>query len=296
MSNYVILADSTCDLNKEMREKYDVGYVKMNYVVDDKEYPADLDWAVHSCHDFYDLMRSGKRVRTTQVARETYVQEFKKYLDEGKDILYISCSSALSGSVNLAQLIAKELEEEYPGRKIYCVDSLCSSLGQGYMVLRASELRAQGKSAAEVAQEIEENKLKVNQFGTVDSMEYLRRAGRVKASKAFFGNLFGIKPIIISDCIGQNYAVKKVKGALNAKKEIAACIAEVAENAENQCLYISHADVQESAEQLRDEILKVAPFAGVHISNIGPIVGASVGPGTIIAFCYGKEVTIEGKE
>lgn len=296
MSSYVILGDSTCDLNKEMREKYDIGYVKMNYVVDDKEYPADLDWGIHSSHEFYDLMRGGKRVRTTQVSRETFVQEFKKYLDEGKDIVYISCSSALSGSVNLAVLIARELEAEYPERKIYCIDSLCSSLGQGFLLLRASQLRAQGKTAAEVARFIEEIKLKVNQFGTVDSMEYLRRAGRIKASKAFFGNLFGIKPIIISDRIGQNYAVKKVKGALTAKKEIAACIAEVVENPEEQCLYLTHADVQDSIEQLRDEILSVAPFAEVHINVIGPIVGASVGPGTVIAYCYGKEVTIEGKE
>ena len=296
MSNYVILSDSTCDLSKEMREKYDVGYVKMNYVVDDKEYPADLDWGIHSYHEFYNLMRDGKRVRTTQVSRETYVQEFKKYLDEGKDIVYIACSSALSGSINLAVLIAKELKEEYPDREIYCIDSLCSSLGQGSMVIRASELRAAGKTAAEVTQIIEDTKLKVNQCGTVDSMEYLRRAGRIKASKAFFGNLFGIKPLIISDRIGQNYAVKKVKGALTAKKEIAAMMAEAVENPEEQCLYLTHADTQESIEQLRDEILKVAPFAGVHINVIGPIVGASVGPGTIIAYCYGKEVTIEGKE
>lgn len=296
MRDYVILADSTCDLGKEMREKYDIGYVKMNYVIDDKEYPADLDWGIHSCHEFYDLMRSGKRVRTTQVSRETYVQEFKKHLDAGKDIVYIACSSALSGSINLAVLIARELEAEYPERKLYCIDSLCSSLGQGSMVIRAAEMRAAGKSAAEVAQVIEETKLKVNQCGTVDSMEYLRRAGRIKASKAFFGNLFGIKPLIISDRIGQNYAVKKVKGALTAKKEIAAHIAEAVENAEGQCLYLTHADVPESIEQLKDEILKVAPFAGIHIEPIGPIVGASVGPGTIIAFCYGKEVTIEGKE
>lgn len=296
MRDYVILADSTCDLGREMREKYDIDYVKMNYVIDDKEYPADLDWGIHSCHEFYDLMRNGKRVRTTQVSRETYVQIFKKYLEAGKDIVYIACSSALSGSINLAVLIARELEGEYSERKIYCIDSLCSSLGQGSMVIRAAEMRAAGKAAAEVAQTIEETKLKVNQCGTVDSMEYLRRAGRIKASKAFFGNLFGIKPLIISDRIGQNYAVKKVKGALTAKKEIAAHIAEAVENAEGQCLYLAHADTPDSIEQLKDEILKVASFADVHIEPIGPIVGASVGPGTIIAFCYGKEVTIEGKE
>lgn len=296
MSSFAILADSTCDLDRKTREQYGVDYLKMNYVVDDTEYPADLDWGVHSCREFYDLMRNGKRVRTTQVARETFLAGFEPHLKAGQDIVYLACSSALSGSVNLAKLVAAELEEAYPGRRIFCVDSLCSSLGQGAMVLHAASLRAEGKSAEQVVADIEAHKLKVNQFGTVDSMEYLKRAGRVKASKAFFGNLFGIKPIIISDRIGQNFAVKKVKGALNAKKEIAAGIAEVVESPESQCLYISHADVEDSALQLKDEILKLVPFASVHISTIGPIVGASVGPGTVIAFCYGKEVTLEGKE
>ncbi len=296
MSNFVIMADSTCDLNKELREKYDIQYVKMNYVVDGEEYPADLDWVAHSCREFYDLMRNGKRVRTTQVSRESYMQGFESALQQGKDIVYISCSSALSGSVNLARLLAKELEEKYPQRKIHCVDALNSSLGQGYMAIRAARLRAQGRSAEEVAKDIESIRLKVNQFGAVDSLEYLRRAGRVKASKAFFGNLFGVRPILISDCIGQNFAIKKAKGAVNARKEIASCVAEAVEDPREQCLYISHADDLENAEKLRDEILALAPFGSVHISTIGPIVGASVGPGTVISYCYGKEVTIEGKE
>lgn len=296
MENFVILTDSTSDLNRELREKYGIEYVKMNYVVEDKEYPADLDWTTHSPKEFYDMMRNGKRVRTTQVSRETYEKAFTAYLEEGRPVVYIACSSALSGSINLAKLVAQELLASYPQGVLYCIDSLCSSLGQGHMAIWASRLRAEGKSAAEVAQIIEENKLKVNQSGTVDSLEYLRRAGRIKASKAFFGNLFGVKPIIISDRIGQNYAVKKVKGAANARKEIAAQLAEVVEQPEDQCLYISHADAEESAELLKKEILTVCPFAKVHIDLIRPIVGASVGPGTVIAFCYGKEVTIEGKE
>ena len=296
MSDFVIITDSTSDLCEEMRRKYDVEYVKMNFVVGGKEYPADLDWKDFSSKEYYDLLRGGERITTTQVARETYLDAFKKHLDAGKDILYIGCSSALSGSVNLAKLLAEELEREYPERKVFCIDSLCSSLGQGYMVIWASRLRAEGKSVQQVAQTIEENKLKVNQCGTVESLEYLRRAGRVKASKAFFGNLFGVKPIIISDRIGQNFAVKKAKGAANAKKEIAASIAEAVIDPEGQCLYISHADALESAQQLKEEILKLASFGEVYIDVIGPIVGASVGPGTIIAFCYGKEVMIEGKE
>jgi len=296
MNKYVILADSTSDLTKELRETYDLDYVRMNYVIDDVEYPASLDWEAHSVHEFYNIMRDGKRITTTQVPREEYETVFKKYLDQGMDILYISCSSALSGSVNLATVIAKELAESYPERKIICVDSLCSSLGQGYMAIRASMLRAQGKSIEEAAAYVEEHKLKYNQFGTVENLNYLKRAGRVTASSAFFGNMFGIKPIIIFDKNVQNLAIEKVKGAANAKLRVAQKVAEVADKDDLENLMITHADALEEAEKLRDKILELVPFKNVIISPIGPIVGASVGPGTVIAYCYGKEVTIGGNE
>ena len=295
MKNFVIIADSTADLDANLREKYDIDYVRMNYVIDGVEYPASLDWENHSSHEFYDLMRNGKRIMTTQVTREEYTEKFKSYLDKGQDVLYISCSSALSGSINLAVVIAKELETEYPDRKVVCVDSLCSSLGQGYMLIRASQLREEGKTLEETASYIEENKLKFNQFGTVEDLNYLKRAGRVKASSAFFGNMFGIKPIIISDRKGQNYATEKVKGSANAKAKIAERMAEIVDD-EKKCLFISHADCLEEAEKLRDKILEVIPFENVIIGTIGPIVGSCVGPGTIISFCYGKEVTIGGNE
>ncbi len=294
MNKYSIVADSTCDLSKEIREKYSIDYIKMGYVIDDVTYPASLDWESHSAHEFYDLMRSGKYVRTVQITREETVSTFKKHLDAGEDIVYISCSSALSGSFNFGNLVARELKEEYPEREIYCVDSLCSSLGQGMLTVKACEMKEAGSSAAEVVQWIHDNRLKANQFGTVESLEYLRRVGRVKASSAFFGNLFGVKPIILSDIKGQNYAFKKVKGAQAARKEIARLICEAAENTESETLYISHADNIEAATALRDEILAIRPFKDVCIGHIGPIVGASVGPGTIIPFCFGKEVTVEG--
>ncbi len=294
MRTFAVVTDSTSDLGRDLREKYDILYTPMNYVIEDKEYPALLDWENHSAKEFYDMMRNGVHIRTTQVPRDTYVRTFTEILESGKDVLYISCSSALSGSINIARVVAKELTETYPDAKICCVDSLISSLGQGYLVMQAAEMRDAGKTAEETAAYIESIRLKVNQCGTVGSLEYLRRAGRVTASSAFFGNLFGVKPIIISDKIGQNLAVKKTKGMLNAKKEIAAMLAEATEGAENQTLYITHADALEDAEQLRDEILKIAPFKDCYINYIAPIVGASVGPGTIIAFGFGKEVTVEG--
>ena len=295
MKEFVIFGDSTCDLNKQLREQFGIEYVAMNYVVDDQEYVASLDWESHPVHDFYNLMRDGKRIFTTQVPKQNYVDSFTAAIEAGKDIVYISCSSALSGSVGTALVVAKELQEQYPDAGIYCVDALNSSLGQGQMLIMASQCRAEGKSAAETAAYIESIRLKVHQWATVDSMEYLRRAGRIKASKAFFGNLFGIKPIIISDIKGQNYAFKKVKGAANARATIAQGIVDAADGV-YETLYISHADDEESANLLKDEILAIAPFKNVVFGYIGPIVGASVGPGTVGAYVFGKEVTIEGND
>ncbi|MBR2476687.1 MAG: DegV family protein [Clostridia bacterium] len=294
MNEFVIMADSTADLEKKLRDQYEIDYVRMNYVIDGVEYDASLDWENHGSTEFYNIMRNGTRVFTTQVPRDEYVNKFSAHLEAGKDVLYIACSSALSGSVNQAKIIAEELKEKYPDRRVICIDSLCSSLGQGYMLIRAAELKKEGKSLEDVAQYIEDNKLKVNQFGTVENLTYLKRAGRVAASSAFFGNMFGIKPIIISDKQGQNFAIEKVKGIANAREKIAEHISNIVED--EGCLYISHADCIEEAEKFRDAILAVVPFKNVIIGTIGPIVGSCVGPGTVITFCFGKEVTVSGEE
>ena len=177
MSNFALVSDSTCDLDRAMREQYDIDYVRMNYVIDGTEYPASLDWEGHSAKEYYDMMRNGTRIRTTQVSRDTYTECFRGYLEKGMDVVYISCSSALSGSVNLAKLIANELVSEYPDNRVYCIDSLCSSFGQAMMVLYASNLRSAGKSAKEVADAVEGMRLNINQSGTVESLEYLRSIG-----------------------------------------------------------------------------------------------------------------------
>ena len=296
MKDFVIFVDSTADLGKSVREKYNIDYIYMSYAVDGKEHPALLDWEEISAPEFYDIMRGGKRITTTQITVEKTKEAFEKVLSEGKDILYIACSSALSGSVNLAKSVAADLMNQYEGAEIYCLDSLISSLGQGCMAIDASIMRSEGKSLKEIFDLLEKTKLTYNYGATVDSLEYLKRAGRVKASKAFFGNLFGVKPIIISDAIGQNYAFSKAKGAKNAKLAIADFVAQNVIDAENQTLYISHADALASAEELKEDIFNLVKFKDVYINYIGPIVGASVGPGTIIASFKGKEMTIVGKD
>ena len=295
MKECIILTDSTSDLPLALRQQYGIEYVQMHYIIDGADYSASLDWESHDPKAYYDLMRGGCRVFTTQVAKDTYENIFTEAIRAGKEVVYIGCSSALSASINAARLVAQELTQTYPDAGIYCIDSLISSLGQGYLAMEASRKRDAGLSAAQIAEYIESIKLCVNQCGTVASLEYLRRAGRVKASKAFFGNLFGVKPLIISDRKGQNYAYKKAKGSANARTAIAEHIVQAA-NGVYEELFISHADCLEEAELMKAEILKLAPFKNVTVSTIGPIVGASVGPGTVIVFCHGTEVMIEGNE
>ena len=158
MRNYAIIGDSTCDLNKNLREQLGVDYVQMNYVLDGKEYPASLDWEGLSAKEFYDQMRAGKRITTTQVPAESYLKKFQEYLDQDMDVLYISCSSALSGSVNTARVIARDLLEKNPEAKIICVDALNSSFGQGIEIMWASKMRSEGTPIEEVAEFLEKNR------------------------------------------------------------------------------------------------------------------------------------------
>lgn len=294
MKDYVIFADSTCDLSKEIREQNKIEYLRMNILNKDKEYVASLDWDLYSPKELYDWMRNGTRVLTNQVPAIEFMTRFENALKANCDILYISCSSALSGSINTSYIIRDDLLKKYPNSKIICIDSLNSCFGQGIMALTASYMRNQGKSIDEVAEYIESNKLKVNQFATVESLEYLKRAGRVKASTAFFGNIFGVKPIIISDKLGQNYAYKKVKGRRNSLLELVQSIKDNIVDSENQYIFLGHADSKLDCDFVKEHIQREIKCKGIVENYIGPIIGASTGPGTIAVYFYGKEVTIIG--
>jgi DegV family protein with EDD domain len=296
MNRFAILIDSTGDLNKDLRAKYDIDYCTMGISIDGKDYPASLDWDQGMTpHELYDLMRKGMRFFTSQVTAQEFESKFRKYLDQGQDVYYIACSSGLSGSINIARSVAKKLEPLYPGRKIVCFDSLISGYAQGAMAITASKMRAEGKSLDEIAKHIDETKLKYNQFGAIDDLTYLKRAGRVSASSAFFGNLFGVKPIVISDIKGHNYAYKKVKGRKASLIDIAQETVAATEDIEHATIWIGHIDDPEGAEFVRQEILKLAKPAEIYVGPIGPIVGGSTGPGTVATYCYGKEVTACGE-
>lgn len=298
MSKLAILIDSTGDLNLELRQKHDIdGYCTMHITYDDKEIPASLDWDAGVTPDeLYQVLREGRRIYTSAVNAQEYEEKFSMYLEQGRDVLYIACSTGLSASYNVAIQVAEKLNAKYTGCKVVCVDSLISGYAQGSIAIKARELSNEGKSVDEIAEHLTATRLKYNQVASCETLKYLKMAGRVTAASAFFGNLFGVKPILISDAVGHNFATKKVKGRLPSIKEVARLTAELAEDIENQTIYIGHVVDPQGAELLKQEILKVCKPKEIYIGLIGPIVGGSVGPGTVSAYFYGKEVTANAPE
>lgn len=291
MNKVKIITDSCSDLSGELLTKYDIDYAKMTTVCEGVQQEASLLWEYYSPKELYDKIRNGIKVTTTQVPPEEFTRIFDLYIND-YDIVYIGCSTKQSGSVNTAAVIAKQYKEKYPDSSIYCIDSLNASIGEGMLAIMAAEMRDEGKSAKEIFDSVSAMRNNVREFITVHTLEYLRRCGRVKATAAFFGNLMGVKPILISDANGAQTPVKKVKGRKNSFAEIVNLMKENITDSENQTIYLVHADCDPAEiEALKNETLSKIKCKDVLPLYIGPIIGASVGPDAIGLFAFGTEVT-----
>ena len=289
MNKVKIITDSCADLSGKQLEQYDIDYVKMSTIKDGTESPALLTWTAEEAHALYDTIRSGKRITTAQVSVEEFTRMFTKYLDAGYDIVYVACSSKQSGSVNTGHVTAQKLLTSYPNFKIYCIDSLNSTIGEGMLAIEAAKMAADGKTAEEIFSYIMSIRKNVQEFATVHTLEHLKKAGRVSASSAFFGNLMGVKPILVADANGAQAAYKKVKGRETSLREIVALLKENITDADNQTVYIAHADCRtEEVDALVELVRSEIPCKDISIGYIGPIVGASVGPDAIGVWGFGK--------
>ena len=295
MKKFVIIADSSCDLTKEYREEHKIDYAKMmiNWTDEKGENHddiADIDWQVLSAKDFYDIIRSGIRIYTAQVTMQNYLDTFEPHLKAGEDILYLACSSGLSASLKTAQaLVDNELKEKYPDRKIVVLDTLRAGMAQGLIVMRAQELKDEGKSLEEIADIIEKEKRSYKEIGIPDTLSYLKRAGRVSAPAAFFGNMVGLKPILVFDEKGSNVAVEKAIGRKKAYARMAEIIRDDIVDPENQVIYLMNADCkQEDIDAFKAYINERINVKAIISLPLGPIIGASSGPGTIIVNYRGK--------
>ena len=292
MRKFVIITDTSCDLSATYRDKYDIRLISVPYFVDGVEFASDLDWKGVSAKDFYNSLRDGKKMRTNLINATKFKAEFKALLDEGYDVLAILCSSNVSSGVKESYVARDELKAEYPDAKIICIDALRGCHALGILLLTAGELREQGKSIEEVAEWVEENKLTSNMVGTVETLTYLKNAGRVSASSAFFGGIFNIKPIVIGDAKGRNFALEKVKGRKGSMRRIVEIVKETYLDVPHQKIFVSHADCLEEAEELKQMLLEALGDVQIYVDYVGPIVGSACGPGMLCAHYFGKEVTV----
>lgn len=289
-----IITDSCADLNVSQLQTYHIDYAHMMTVYEGRETVAKLEWSEEEVHALYNIMRAGNRITTAQVPVEEFQRIFGIYAEQGYDVVYIGCSSKQSGSVNTGFVVAKKIMEQYPDCQIFCIDSLNASMGIGMLAIEASRLAEAGKSAEEISDHILAVRKKVNQFVTVHSLDALRRAGRVKGSAAFFGNLMGVKPILISDAKGVQAAYKKVKGRQNSFREIVSMLKNAMGDTTGKTVYLTHADcAKEEVEGLVALIKQEMPQVEVEVGYIGPIIGASIGPDAVGIWGFGQEVTFE---
>jgi len=287
MNEFVIITDTTADLPKDYIEKNKIGLLAISFQIDGKEY---CDNESLDIEDFYNKMRSGSMPTTAQVNPEQTKIKIEEYLKQGYDVLCISLSSGLSGTYNNARLAAIELNEKYKENKVVVVDSLSASLGEGFLVNKAVELKKTGKSIDEVVTWLEENKLNVCQYFTVDDLNHLYRGGRVSKVTAMLGTLIGVKPILHVDNEGKLIPIDKVRGR---KKSLTNLVDNMEKlmgsyKYQNDIVFISHGDAKEDAEIVADKIKERLGIESFLISPIGPTIGTHSGPGTIALFFMGE--------
>lgn len=292
MGNYVLSCCSTADLSKEHFEAIDVKYICFHFELDGTQYEDNLGVSI-PFDEFYARMANGADTKTSQVNAEEFEEYFRSFLEQGLDILHISLSSGISGVINSANIAKETLQEEFPDRKIYVVDSLAASSGYGLLMDKLSELRAQGKTIDEVRDFAEAHKLNLNHWFFTSDLTFFIKGGRVTKTAGFIGNVLNICPLLNVDYEGKLIPRYKIR---TKKKVIQAIVDRMEECAEDgldysgKC-YISQSACYEDARAVADLIGARFPKLDgkVEINHIGTTIGSHTGPGTVALFFWGKK-------
>ena len=282
MHNYVIHTDSGCDIRPELLWQWGVSCtdLTLTFEGENKEYACpDI-----SVTEFYDKMRQGGVAKTAAANIDAFEKAFEPYLQQGHDILYLGFSSGLSTTYNSAHIAAQQLLEKYPQRKILTVDTLAASAGQGLLLYLAVQKRNDGATIEEVAGYVENLVLNLSHWFTVDDLEYLKRGGRVSPTVAFVGSLLGIKPVLHVDDEGHLIKVTTTRGRKKAIEALADKYSELATKPSDGVVFISHADCIQDAQNLAQMLNDRFGVTVELITDIGPIIGAHAGPGTLALF------------
>lgn len=288
MSDYVITTDSNSDVLPEFIKENGLTIIPQYYSFGDTVYGDELNMTPH---EFYETMRKGELPKSQANNPAVIREKFEKILKEGKNILHIAFSSALSGSCNNVIMTANELLEDYPDRKIRVFDSLNASLGEGVSVYRAVELWKEGKSMEEVYDILMEEREHINVSFTVNDLYHLQRGGRVSKTTAVVGSLVNIKPILAVTSAGELKSDGTVRGR---KKSLKTLVARMEESLDldsygkDRMVAILHGDCIEDAKAVAD-MVKDLGFTNVIINDVSPSIGTHAGPGVVGLINYGKK-------
>ena len=286
MKDYVILTDSCCDLTQEQLSDSGITAIDLEIIIDngDPVFNKDLD-----PKEFYQKLRQKGSVSTSAVSMDRFTEFFEGFLKNGVDVLYLGFSSGLSGTYNAAFVASQELSEKYPDRKIYAVNTLCASLGQGLLVYLCAKMRNEGAGIEEVRNYAEDNKLHLCHWFTVDDLFFLKRGGRVSAATAVLGTMLSIKPVMHVDNAGKLINVEKARGRKASLDTLFNKMKETAIEPEKQTCFICHGDCIQDANYLAERMKNELGVPEVIIDYTGPVIGAHSGPGTLAIFYLGTE-------
>ena len=286
---YVIMTDSSCDLSQELADQLGLEVLPLEVMADGKNYRNWLDGREIGFKEFYKLAREGKELKTSAVNTAAFEEKMEELLKEDRDILYIGFSTGLSTTYNSGEAAARELREKYPDRKIYTVDTLAASLGQGMIIYYAAKKKEAGATIEEVRDFVENEKLHMCHWFTVDDLNYLKRGGRISAATAAVGTMLSIKLVMHMDNEGHLVAVGKARGRKAALCQLLDTMGELGEGLEGQTTFICHSDCMDDAQYVASQMKERFGVAQVNINWIGPVIGAHTGPGTIGIFFWGRE-------
>ena len=288
MRDFVIMTDSCCDLTAQMAQELDLTVLPLTLHMDGNDYRNYLDGRDLDFQEFYAKVRSGVKSSTSAISVGDFQSAMGEILRQGKDILCINFSSALSATYQSACIAAEDLRTEFPDAKLLVLDSLCASLGQGLLLYLCAQCKREGKSIDEVYAYAEETRRKVCHWFTVDDLNHLKRGGRISAATAMFGTMLSIKPVMHVDDGGHLVPVSKSRGRRASLLALVDEMEKTAFNPGDQTVFISHGDCADEAQFVADEVRRRFGVKDIYINYVGPVIGNHSGPGTMALFFLGE--------
>ena len=286
--SFVIFTDGCSNLPGSVLNQRQIRTLPFTYTMNGQQIVYNGDIESFDAHAHYELLRAGELIRTSLANTQQFIDHFRPVLEAGSDVIYIGMSSGISGTYQASSIAAAELMEEFPDRRVRTIDSLGAGFGPGLLTILASDLRAEGKTVDETADFLNQKKMDLCEFFTVDDLMFLRRTGRLSTTGALVGTMLNIKPILRGDEEGHIVVCQKCRGRKKAVETLAQLYATRVVDAGNQIVAISHGDCLEEAQALADKIQAIAPPKELIFCPHEPVTGSHVGPGMLAVFFFGE--------